>query len=78
LPFLDVTEEKKDHEAEFALSRHGYAYLTGLSDPICICKTAIVFKIPGRSRDREFIGSQPRHARQISIRKMIDNQKKAN
>jgi hypothetical protein len=40
-----VISRRKNYETEFAVYRYGFAYLAGLSDPVCVRKTSPVFNI---------------------------------
>jgi hypothetical protein len=69
---------RKDHETELTLTRHGYAYHTGLSDLNGAWNTAAVFKTARGPRSGEIASSHPRQKGQIGIQEMIDIQKKVN
>ena len=47
--------QRKDNETEFTIYRYGFAYRTGLSDPICARQTTRVFKIKRKQSCAEFI-----------------------
>jgi hypothetical protein len=49
-----VLSRRKDNEIELLVYDYGFAYITGLSDPVCVRQTAQVFKIKRRYRCSEF------------------------
>lgn len=49
-------KRSKDNETEFALYRYGAAYLTGLSDRICVWQATPGFKIRKKHPPGEYFG----------------------